>query len=97
MTSSADYGNWVSWRLIYIPGLIDLLLLALALLYLMLLVPAVLFLSVSAYFAYVQHLFAPMDGDVRNRIRELEQAMPLKCDPAMTLGRSGKTPSSSSI
>lgn len=71
LTSGAEYGNWVSRRLVYIPGMIGLLLVALALLYPLLLVPAALLLSVSAYFAYARYLFAPAGGDIQNRIREL--------------------------
>ena len=66
----ADYGNWVSKRLVYIPGAVGMASLAASFLNLLFLVPAAILLAVSAYFAYARHLFAPEGGDVQRLVRE---------------------------
>jgi SAM-dependent methyltransferase len=71
MTSGVNYGNWVSIRLVFVPSLIGLIFLASALLYVLLLIPALLSLSVSVYFAYARRLFSPGGGDVQSQIREM--------------------------
>lgn len=65
------YGNWVSMRLIYVPGVIGLIFLGLAMIFPWLVVIAALFLIVSLYFAYARYLFSPQGGNVQNQIREL--------------------------
>ena len=60
-----DYGNWVSMRLIYFPGAVGILFLVLSLLVPVLIVGAVLFIAVSAYFAYARHQFSPRGGKVK--------------------------------
>ena len=66
-----DYGNWVSKKLIYLPGLIGLVFLGLALLSPWWLLPAIPFVAISAYFAYARYLFSPQGGDVQKQIRDL--------------------------
>ena len=58
MTTKPNYGNWVSKRIIYTPAVLGFMLCMLGLLYSVLLIPAVFFLLVSAYFAYARVLFA---------------------------------------
>lgn len=66
-----DYGNWVSKRFIYGPGVIGLVLLALAVIFPILVILAVLFFLVSLYFAYARYQFAPGGGNVQDHIIDL--------------------------
>ncbi len=76
----ADYGNWVSKRLIYSFGIFGAVLLGLAFLFRLLAVPAflswlvaipsLLCLTASLYFAYARYLFSPKGGDIQNQIWE---------------------------
>jgi len=66
-----DYGNWVSKKLVYIPSLVGLVFLGLALLFWVLVIPAVLFLLVSLYFAYARYQFSPNGGNVQDPLWEL--------------------------
>ena len=60
-----DYGNWVSLRLIYIPGAVGILFLVLSFLVPVLIVGAFLFIAVSAYFAYARYQFSPRGGNIK--------------------------------
>jgi len=71
MAGKPEYGNWVSKRLVYVPGLASLALLGSALFFPVLLIPAALFFVVFAYFAYARYQFSPQGGNVEDRIREL--------------------------
>ena len=66
-----DYGNWVSPRFIYIPGVMSLLFLGLSCAYLPLIVVGGFCLLVSAYFAYARYCFAPAGGNLQAQIRDL--------------------------
>jgi SAM-dependent methyltransferase len=66
-----NYGNWVSTRLVYVPGLVSLIFMGLAIIFPFLIAVAVLFLSVSLYFAYARYLFSPRGGNVQDQVREL--------------------------
>jgi SAM-dependent methyltransferase len=68
MRERADYGNWVSKRLVFIPSLFGLAFLALSLLNWVLLIPAALLLLLSAYFLYVRYQFSPEGGKVQEKI-----------------------------
>jgi SAM-dependent methyltransferase len=68
MTAEPDYGNWVSKRFIYTPAIVGFMFCGLGLLFSVLLIPAFLFLFVSAYFAYARALLA---RNVQGRIVEL--------------------------
>jgi len=70
-SNKAEYGNWVSKKFIYVPGMIDLVFLGLAFLSLWWLFPAALFLMVSAYFVYARYRFSPQGGDIQKHIRDL--------------------------
>lgn len=63
-----EYGNWVSKRLAYIPGLIAAGFIALSLWSPYLILPALILLAVATYFAYARHLFAAQGGNVQGFI-----------------------------
>jgi len=67
----ADYGNWVSTRIILLPLAIGLAFAALSLVEPLLLILSALFLLVSAYFAYAHYLFSPRGKDVQRQVRQL--------------------------
>ncbi|MBN2146978.1 MAG: class I SAM-dependent methyltransferase [Anaerolineales bacterium] len=66
-----DYGNWVSTKFVYIPAILGLILLGLAVLLPVLGVLSGLFLMVAAYFAYARYLFAPGGKNIQEKIRTL--------------------------
>jgi len=71
LTEKPNYGNWVSTRLIYVPGTITLIFVGLAIMFPFLLVVAALFLLVSLYFVYARYLFSPQGGNLQDRVRGL--------------------------
>jgi hypothetical protein len=71
MARKPEYGNWVSKRLVYVPGLASLALLGSALFLPVLIIPAALFFVVFAYFAYARYPFSSQGRNVEDRIREL--------------------------
>lgn len=71
MAEKSEYGNWVSKRLVYMPCVIGLVFLGLAPLFLVSVIPAVLLLLVSVYFAYARYQFAPQGGNVQDHIIDL--------------------------
>jgi SAM-dependent methyltransferase len=71
MAATPEYGNWVSKRLIYAPGLVALALSAFALALPALLIIAGLSFIVAVYFAYARYLFASEGGNLQARIVEL--------------------------
>jgi SAM-dependent methyltransferase len=66
-----DYGNWVSTKFIYVPGMIGLVFAGLAFWLPALGLLAGLFLLLAAYFAYARYLFAPQGKNVQEQIRAL--------------------------
>ena len=66
-----DYGNWVSQKLIYAPAIIGFVFLGLTFVFPVLIIVAILFFLISAYFAYARYLFSPRGGNIQFRIREL--------------------------
>ena len=66
-----NYGNWVSRRLIYVPGAVGLIFIGLAILAPFLSVVAALFLIVALYFAYARYLFSPHGRNVQDQVRGL--------------------------
>jgi SAM-dependent methyltransferase len=66
-----NYGNWVTMRLIYIPGIVSLIFMGLAVIFPFLAVVAAILLFVSLYFAYARYLFSPQGGNIQDRIRGL--------------------------
>lgn len=71
MRNKPDYGNWVSKRLIYAPGVVGFVVLGLALVFPLSIIVAALFLLISAYFAYARYLFSPAGGNVQEQVRDL--------------------------
>jgi len=70
-TMDTEYGNWVSKRIIYTPGVAGLVCLGLGFLLPILLIPAVLFFLFAAYFAYARHLASPRGVNLQDRIVKL--------------------------
>jgi len=66
-----DYGNWISKRFIYVPLVIGLVFLGLTLLFLFMIIPAVLFFFVAAFFAHARYKLSPEGGNVQDHIWEL--------------------------
>jgi SAM-dependent methyltransferase len=66
-----DYGNWVSAKLVYIPGVLCLLFAALSFALPALIILALLFFLGFAYFAYARVRFSQKGGDVQARIQDL--------------------------
>ncbi len=71
MGTEAEYGNWVSAKSLYLPGLLCLLFGGLAILLPLLSVVAVAFFLVFLYSAYARHLFSHRGGRIQARVQEL--------------------------
>lgn len=71
MSERPDYGNWVRNRMIVIPGLIGLGVLAVSLLFPPLILLALPFLLAAAYFAYARRQFSPAGGDVQRKVHAM--------------------------
>jgi SAM-dependent methyltransferase len=67
----ADYGNWVSTKLIFVPGMLSLLFGVLTFLFPVLGVVAVIFFLCFLYFAYARYLFSPRGENLQARIWDL--------------------------
>jgi SAM-dependent methyltransferase len=65
------YGNWVSSRLVFVPGVLTLLFAGLALLHPAFAVVALIFFVFFLYFAYARYLFSPRGRDVQAKIQGL--------------------------
>jgi SAM-dependent methyltransferase len=68
-TATPDHGNWVPWKLIYVPGILALALVALSLRWPVFLVGALFFLVCLAYFSYARYQFSPRGKNLEERIR----------------------------
>lgn len=66
-----NYGNWVSTRFIYMPGIVSFIFMGLAIIFPFLVVIAILFLFASLYFAYARYLFSPQGGNIQDQVRGL--------------------------
>ena len=71
MVATTEYGNWVSKKFIYAPGLVGLVFMAFALVLPVFLIIAGLSFLVCVYFAYARYLFSFAGGNVQDRIVEL--------------------------
>jgi len=67
--AKADYGNWVSKRLIWFPGILGVVFLALSFFSYYFLFIALPFLIITAYFAYAYYEFSPAGGNIQARVR----------------------------
>ena len=68
MGEKAEYGNWVSKRIIFLFGFLGFVFLGLGLIFWVSAIPAVLFFTVSIYFLYVRYQFSPQGGNVQDQI-----------------------------
>jgi SAM-dependent methyltransferase len=66
-----NYGNWVSTKLLYIPGVLGVLFAALSVLFPWLAILAVIFLLCFAYFAYARWCFSPEGKNIQAKIQSL--------------------------
>jgi SAM-dependent methyltransferase len=66
-----DYGNWVSWRIIFAPALFALICFGFAVLWIYLIIPGALLLLVACYFAYARFLFSARGKNVQDQIHDL--------------------------
>jgi SAM-dependent methyltransferase len=66
-----NYGNWVSTRLIYLPSVLCLILMGLAIIFPLFIVVALFFFFISLYFAYARYLFSSQGGNIQERVRGL--------------------------
>jgi SAM-dependent methyltransferase len=71
VSSKADYGNWVSTRLIYVPATLGISFLILAYWLPILVILTLLFLAIAGYFAYARYLFSPQGRNVQAQIHDL--------------------------
>ncbi|MBN1189949.1 MAG: class I SAM-dependent methyltransferase [Dehalococcoidales bacterium] len=65
-----DYGNWVSRKIIYVPGIISLIFFGLAYYSLFFMIGSIFFLMLAAYFLYAYRQFSPRGGNLQVRIRD---------------------------
>jgi SAM-dependent methyltransferase len=68
MAAKAEYGNWISKRLIYLSGFVGFVFLGFVLIFWIMIIPAVLFLLVSLYFLFTRYQFSPQGGNVQDHI-----------------------------
>jgi len=66
--TTAEYGNWVSRQLVFVPALVGLGLIALSVWSIVFAIPAAVLILVAAYFAYARYLFASQGGNVQGLI-----------------------------
>jgi SAM-dependent methyltransferase len=66
-----DYGNWVSAKLVYIPGAVAFLFLGLSIVLPVLIIGTVIFFLPFVYFAYARYRFSPRGGNIQVRIQNL--------------------------
>lgn len=71
VAEQAEYGNWVSARLVFVPGLLGLLFAGLTFLLPVLGVVAGIFFLASLYFAYARHLFSPRGRNIQVKMQSL--------------------------
>ena len=71
LAARPDYGNWVSWKLLFVLGAAAAVLFALSVLFLYLVIGGVIFLVVFAFFAYQRYLFSPRGGNAQVKLWDL--------------------------
>jgi SAM-dependent methyltransferase len=70
-TKKPEYGNWVSSRLVYVPGAAALVFAGLSLLLPWLATLAVFFFLCFAYFGYARYRFSPRGGNLQAKLQTL--------------------------
>ncbi len=68
---SPMYGNWVSKRLLYIFGLASVAIGVLSIVFSILIIPTLIFLSCFLYFVYARYRFSPSGCNVQRRVQDL--------------------------
>lgn len=71
VVEKADYGNWISTKLLIMSGVLTLIFGGLAFLLPLLVVVALIFFLCLLYFVYARCLFSPKGGDIQAKVREL--------------------------
>ena len=71
VAEKAEYGNWVSTKLVIVPGVLSLLFGGLTFLLPVLGVVAVIFFLCFLYFAFARYLFSPRGGNIQTRVQDL--------------------------
>ncbi len=71
LAARPDYGNWVSRRFIVVPGALAVIFLGLSSAFPLLLIVAVPFLLIAAYFLYARYLFSSGGGAVQEGLWQL--------------------------
>jgi hypothetical protein len=66
-----DYGNWVSKKFLYVPGVLGVFFLVISWLVSLLVIFAFLFFIIMAYFTYARYLFSPNGGNLQSQIQDL--------------------------
>jgi SAM-dependent methyltransferase len=66
-----DYGNWISSKLVVVPGVLSLLFGGLSFLFPVLGVVALIFLACCLYFAYARYLFSPRGRNIQAKVQDL--------------------------
>ncbi len=66
-----DYGNWVSKRLLFVPGILLIIFVGLSFVFPLLAIAAFLLFCCFGYFAYARYVFSPKGRDVQNKIQAL--------------------------
>jgi SAM-dependent methyltransferase len=66
-----DYGNWVSIRLLFVPGILCIVFSGVSFILPLLAVVAFLFFCCFVYFAYARYVFSPKGRDLQNKIQTL--------------------------
>lgn len=66
-----DYGNWVSKRLIYVPGIVAFFFIALSFVSYYFIIGTLIMLVPFIYFSYAYYIFSPKGGDIQPKIRDL--------------------------
>jgi SAM-dependent methyltransferase len=67
----ANYGNWISKWLLYMPAATALFLLGLSVVSYLFIIAAAFFLMIFAYFSYAYFKFSPAGGDLQTKIHDM--------------------------
>jgi len=71
-TEKPHYGNWVSTKMIFIPGALTLAFLILSLIFVLpLLIASAVFFLAFVYFMYARYRFSPKGGNIQCRLQDL--------------------------
>jgi len=70
-TKKPQYGNWVSAKLVYIPGAVAFLFLGLSIVLPVLIIVAVILFLPFFYFAYARYKFSPGGGNIQAMVQNL--------------------------